>query len=94
MVERGQSVNHAPTMWWCGGSRRAGVGENEMDNWTEDANKARRFPTAEEAQKLAENLFGRNTYRVTEHLFLDLSPGVGPAERIAQAIRDMKGLKP
>lgn len=72
LIERGQAVNHEPTVWWCGGNERAGLGEDEMRNWTTDAMKARRFATREEATELAKRLFAPNLFRVTEHVFLEV----------------------
>lgn len=73
LIERGQAVNHAPTIWWKGGDTRP------IDDWprcwTEDANEARRFPTRSEALRVATGLgfialtTERDTATVTEHVF-------------------------
>ena len=68
LIERGQAVHHTPTIWWCGGDERAGLGEDEMKNWTQDAMVARRFVTRAAAEELASKLFGGGSYVVTEHV--------------------------
>ncbi len=75
LIERGQAENHSPTIWWCGGNERAGVGENEMRNWTSDATKARRFDSMEEALDLAGRLFGPSLFSATEHVFIEPTNG-------------------
>jgi hypothetical protein len=68
LIERGQSENHAPTVWW------RGVHDHDF---TPDANLARRFRTREEAQAALDKLSAPCNYvfgRVTEHVFLSPDP--------------------
>jgi len=64
LIERGQSENQAPTVWWCG------PGDHDF---TEDANKAIRFRKwGDAAEKLEQVGYGKKYVfgRVTEHVFL------------------------
>ncbi len=104
-IERGQAENHSPTIWWRGGNERAGVGDDEMANWTTDAAEARRFATRDEADSLAGKLFGCphdgvTMYSITEHVFLPAATGVvndagnaisatNAKHRFAMALRDV-----
>lgn len=85
LIERGQAMNHSPTIWWKGGDSRP---INEWpDCWTTNASQARRFKAKHEAVWLAEELFEFGTRRasvtVTEHVFLDREP--------AEASRKVRG---
>lgn len=63
LIERGQSMQHVPTVWWTG------------DEWTTDAWAARRFDTREDAEAAIRVHSGRPTYGpfgiAVEHGFLD-----------------------
>jgi hypothetical protein len=67
LIERGQAVNHAPTVWWCGPGPH---------DYTGDANLAVRFGTRAEAEQTlgSQGLHFIECARVTEHVFLDRVP--------------------
>ena len=69
LIERGQSENHEPTIWWIG-DRDATSRDGER--WTQDANEATWFNSREEAQAVIDRLFAHPlSARATGHTFLD-----------------------
>lgn len=76
LIERGQRLGHAPTIWFVGRGTSA-LSLRIEDEWTTDANKAQRFKTREEAELEADRLFARYSgdpqrlADVTEHVFLN-----------------------
>lgn len=82
LIERGQSENHAPTVWFV-----------EGHEWTTDANLAARFAMEADADDYIRRFISAHaahpTARATEHVFL---PAVGRPVRAeaarAQAILD------
>lgn len=79
LIERGQAQKHAPTVW-----------ATPDRDWTQDANKAKRFKTRDEAYMFAEGdekhwlwskpgdeaKYGKS-YAITEHSWLDAAPQPG-----------------
>lgn len=70
LIERGQRVNHVPTVWWAG--------KPKWDHeWTQDANKATKFATKELAEEQIESMsrpVGERMQYATEHVFLEDTP--------------------
>lgn len=63
LIERGQAVNHTPTLWWCGPGPH---------DYTDDPNRAMQFAKPEEAQRTLDTQGPHfvASARITEHLFL------------------------
>lgn len=77
LIERGQLVNHQPTVWYKGDIERS----TYKNDWTESAVEARRFKTASDAQFFADAVFGlaNSTYQITEHMDVDMQrPAAAP----------------
>jgi hypothetical protein len=63
LIERNEKENQRPTMWWV------------TDHiFTEDANKAMKFSTKEEAEAICPPCLAMNRHHATEHVFLDQPP--------------------
>lgn len=74
LIERGQAVNHAPTMWWCGPGRY---------DYTNDANLAEKFPTRAAAEAAMDRHYmsrpgGPVMQMAVEHVFLPHPAPDGP----------------
>ena len=71
LLERGQALNHSPTIWWCGDDDR--INETYETHWTTNANKARKFVRYDDAWMLAKRLFGESDPLITvaAHIFLN-----------------------
>ena len=82
LIERGQPENQIPTIWWIENDpSRKKQDRKYGGRWTEDANKAAKFATREEAEIEAEH-FVYHAYHVCEHVFL--SPLTPPAPRATE----------
>jgi len=85
LIERGQQENHSPTIWW-----RAAAWESlpYAGQWTEDANQARHFLTADEAHHCA-LVHVKHSFRIVEHVFLKAAPQITESARagVAEATR-------
>lgn len=68
LIERGQAEKQEPTIWWVQ-SAEYQSGVPYLGQWTEDANKASKFESAEQAETFARSGVG-HLYRVTEHVFI------------------------
>jgi len=92
LIERGQQENHSPTIWW-----RAAAWESlpYAGQWTEDANQARHFLTADEAHHCA-LVHVKHFFRIVEHVFLKAAPQITEPERteVAEATRTSASAAP
>lgn len=76
LIERGQEVNHSPTIWWKGGLRT--TRKDYADDWTESAIDATKFETYDEAFLHAQDVFGSplppdhllKSVSITQHTFM------------------------
>lgn len=76
LIERGQQVNHFPTVWLQGADKLG------SPTWTEDASRAMRFNDKQSAEAHAYKTSGKGLYTVTSHKFIDASlPTNGGTER-------------
>jgi hypothetical protein len=66
LIERGQAVNHTPTIWYRG--RPDERTDQYAQDWTERATLALRFSSKGHAEKMAARLMGAGTYTITEHM--------------------------
>lgn len=84
LIERGQAVNHKPTLWWCGPGPH---------DYTENANAAAKFRTRDEAQRKLESqgMHFVESARVTEHVFMEPTSAQGACvgDKIAVLIDDL-----
>lgn len=69
LIERGQSMNQTPTIWFKGAPDAQDRAEFYAE-WTEDAWKATRFGTKEQAEEARDRIFGEDGAIVTEHVFI------------------------
>jgi hypothetical protein len=73
LIERGQPEGQVPTVWWADRKRD---GLMDVDKWTQDAFKAERFETREEAEEVIARKFsppasrGGSSARAVEHGFI------------------------
>lgn len=71
LIERGQSENHVPTVWWIAGPNNEW---RDGEKWTTDASQATKYATRRSAQSIIERLFTTfdgASARATEHVWLE-----------------------